>query len=240
MTGKIAGLQLFTLESLAYPFAVLFNLSGNSKETTLKRFNIMDTDSLNPELEALKLQALGCVKCDLSKSRTQVVFGEGYPYADILFIGEGPGYYEDVKGRPFVGRAGQLLDKILSACGFSRSENVYIANILKCRPPGNRDPLPGERELCMPYLMQQIELINPKIIILLGAVALKALIDPEAKITKVRGSWLEWKGRQVMPVYHPAALLRNQALKRDAWEDYKKVVYKYRELVDPDHHSAHV
>jgi len=195
---------------------------------------------LNPDLESLKIRALECRECELCKHRTHVVFGEGYSFADIMFIGEGPGYYEDIQGRPFVGRAGKLLDKILYVCGFSRDDSAYIANIVKCRPPENRDPLPPERESCLPYLFKQIEYINPKIIILLGSVALKALVDPDAKITSVRGTWIEWKGRLLMPVYHPAALLRNQSLKKEAWEDFKKVVRKYRELVNPDHYSAHV
>ncbi len=199
----------------------------------------METD-LNPDLEALNIRALECRNCDLSKHRTHVVFGEGYPFADIMFIGEGPGYHEDIQGRPFVGRAGKLLDKILSVCGFSRDDSAYIANIVKCRPPDNRDPLPLEKESCLPYLFKQIEYINPKIIILLGSVALKGLVNPDAKITSMRGTWIEWKGRLLMPVYHPAALLRNQSLKREAWEDFKKVVHKYRELVNPDHYSAHV
>ncbi len=199
----------------------------------------MEND-LNPDLEALRITAMDCRKCDLCRHRTHVVFGEGYPFADIMFIGEGPGYHEDMKGRPFVGKAGQLLDKILTVCGFSRNDNAYIANIVKCRPPDNRDPLPVEREACLPYLYKQIEYINPKIIILLGSVALKGIVDPDAKITSLRGSWTEWKGRHLMPVYHPAALLRKQSLKREAWEDFKKVVQKYRELVNPDHYSAHV
>ena len=199
----------------------------------------METD-LNPDLESLKIRALECRECELCKYRTNVVFGEGYPFADIMFIGEGPGYHEDIQGRPFVGRAGKLLDNILSVCGFSREDSAYIANIVKCRPPDNRDPLPLERESCLPYLFKQIEYIKPKIIILLGSVALKALVDPHAKITLIRGTWIEWEGHHLMPVYHPAALLRNQSLKREAWEDFKKLVHKYRELVNPHHYSAHV
>lgn len=159
----------------------------------------------------------------------------GNPYAEILIIGEGPGQEEDLQGLPFVGKSGQLLDKILSACGFSREEQVYIANIVKCRPPGNRDPEPQERAACLPWLYQQIALIQPKIIVLLGATALKGLIDPEARITKVRGQWMEWEGFSVLPTFHPSALLRNPGLKKEAWEDFKEVIQKYRELVDPDH-----
>ena len=183
---------------------------------------------------------LSCTRCALSAGRTKLVFGEGNPQAKLMFIGEGPGYYENIQGRPFVGKSGQLLDKILGVCGFTRAEHVYIANIVKCRPPNNRTPLPEERETCLPYLYQQFELIKPKILVLLGATALQGLIDPNARITRVRGQWQEWKGYWVMPTFHPSALLRNPSLKRDAWDDFKKVVLKYRELVNPGHHSDYV
>jgi len=191
-------------------------------------------------LEAFKKEVLSCNKCALGKTRKHLIFGEGNIHAPILIIGEAPGRDEDLQGRPFVGKSGQLLDKILDACGFDRTEHVYISNIIKCRPPGNRVPYPEEIEMCKPLLLRQIELINPKILILLGATALKSIIGPEMRITKVRGNWINWEDRQAMPVYHPSALLRNPALKRDAWEDYKKIVRSYREIVDPSHYSAHV
>ncbi|MFC2104097.1 uracil-DNA glycosylase family protein [Bacteroidota bacterium] len=191
------------------------------------------------EFEQLKQEVNQCTKCVLSKTRTNVVFGEGFSKAEIMCIGEGPGYYEDQQGRPFVGKSGQLLDKILEVCGFNRKEHVFIGNIVKCRPPNNRDPLPEERETCLPFLFKQIELIDPKIIILLGATALKGLIDPNAKITKVRGEWMDWNNRLIMPTFHPSALLRNEKLKRSAWEDFKKVVTKYRELINENHFSEH-
>lgn len=191
------------------------------------------------EFELLKQEIETCTKCNLCTTRNKVVFGEGFRNSKIMCIGEGPGYYEDQQGRPFVGKSGQLLDKILDVCGFNRNEHVFIGNIVKCRPPNNRDPLPEERETCLPYLYKQIELIDPKIIILLGATALKGLIDPNAKITKVRGEWLEWQNRIVMPTFHPSALLRNEKLKRPAWEDFKKVVAKYRELINPNHISGY-
>ncbi|OFX83609.1 MAG: uracil-DNA glycosylase [Bacteroidetes bacterium GWF2_33_16] len=190
-------------------------------------------------LEQLKAEVTECTRCALSQKRTNVVFGEGSPNAKIMCIGEGPGYYEDQMGRPFVGKSGELLDKILGVCGFNRTEHVYIANIVKCRPPENRDPLPEERTTCLPYLLKQIEIIQPTILVLLGATALKGLIDPSAKITQVRGTWLIWNGYKVMPTFHPSALLRNEQLKRPAWEDFKKVVTKYRELVNSNHFSAH-
>lgn len=188
-------------------------------------------------LEELKSRVIACSDCTLRKGCQKVVFGEGNPEARIMVIGEGPGEEEDKQGRPFVGRAGQLLDKILAACGYERFTHVYIANIVKCRPPKNRIPMPEERASCLLHLYEQIKIIRPAIIVLLGATALQGLIDPEAKITGMRGKWLKWQDIWVMPTYHPAALLRNPKLKQPAWEDFKNIVYKYRELVDPGHHS---
>ena len=192
------------------------------------------------ELLLLSHKVKNCTDCDLHLKRTNTVFGAGNPFAEIMLIGEGPGRDEDIQGVPFVGKSGKLLDKIIGACGFIRDDHIYIANIVKCRPPGNRDPEPNERESCLPYLHQQIKLINPKIIVLLGATALKSIIDPEARITRVRGNWMEWENYLVMPTYHPSALLRNEGQKKDAWEDFKMVYYKYRELVDPSHNSPHI
>ncbi|PKP22674.1 MAG: uracil-DNA glycosylase [Bacteroidetes bacterium HGW-Bacteroidetes-21] len=192
---------------------------------------------MNQEYEQLKKTVLACTKCRLSETRTQVVFGEGNPQGGILIIGEGPGRDEDLQGRPFVGRSGKLLDKILADCGFNRTNHVFIANIVKCRPPENRVPLPDEKAACIPFLMKQIELLDPKIILLLGATALNGLVDPKLKITKVRGQWMEWNNRLVMPVFHPSALLRNPNLKPETMEDFKKVVAKYREVIDPKHIS---
>ncbi len=163
-----------------------------------------------------------CRLCPLSKTRTTVVFGEGDPKADLMFIGEAPGYDEDQKGRPFVGRAGQLLTKIIESIGFKR-ENVYIANILKCRPPGNRNPLPSEIAKCSPYLLKQIELIKPKVICALGKFAAQTLLNTETPISKLRGSFHDYRGIKLMPTYHPAYLLRNPAGKREVWLDMKKI-----------------
>jgi DNA polymerase len=193
----------------------------------------------NKIMEDLKSEILQCSKCRLSLSRNNVIFGEGNYNAKVLLIGEAPGRDEDIQGRPFVGKSGQLLDKILEACGFSRQKHLFISNIVKCRPPENRIPTEEEAKVCMPFLIKQIELINPIILVLLGSSALKYLMGPEMRISRTRGTWLNWKDKYVMPVYHPAALLRNTALKRDAWEDYKKIIYKYRELVDPNHYSPH-
>ncbi|MBS7528332.1 uracil-DNA glycosylase [Fusibacter paucivorans] len=180
-------------------------------------------------LTALGNQVLSCEKCALCKGRQNVVFGEGNPNAAIMFIGEGPGEMEDETGRPFVGKSGMLLDKIFEAADIRR-EDVYIANIVKCRPPGNRNPLPEEREACLPYLRQQTRLIKPKIIVLLGSVAAKALIDPQFKITKQHGQWIERKGFFMIATYHPSALLRNPALKKEAWSDFQIIRDKRNEL----------
>lgn len=191
-------------------------------------------------MEELEKEVISCTKCDLHRTRHNVIFGEGNKRAPILVIGEAPGHDEDMIGRPFVGKSGQLLDKIHAACGFTREQHIYISNIVKCRPPGNRTPTDEETRTCVPYLFRQIELINPLILITLGASALRVFFGKEYRITQVRGQWLNWYNRLVMPVYHPAALLRNPNLKRDTWEDYKKVVFKYREFVDKEHHSDYI
>jgi len=191
-------------------------------------------------MEALKAEILNCTKCGLSKTRNHVIFGEGNINAGIMIIGEAPGRDEDMVGRPFVGKSGQLLDKILSACGFTREEHIFISNIVKCRPPDNRVPTPQEANVCMPWLLKQIELINPKILILLGATALKYMVGTEHKITREHGNWINCSHKLTMPVYHPAALLRDPGLKRDTWQDFKKIVVKYHELVNPQHYSAHI
>lgn len=139
-----------------------------------------------------------------------------------------------------MGKSGQMLDKILAACGFNREEHVFISNIVKCRPPDNRAPTPQEAGACIPWLFKQIELVNPKILILLGATALKYMAGSDYTISRDRGNWINWKNMPAMPVYHPAALLYNPLLKFDTWEDFKKIVFKYRDLVDPHHYSPHV
>lgn len=197
------------------------------------------TNETMQNLEELKPEVLSCTKCALSETRTNVVFGNGNPNAEIMLIAEAPGFYEDKSGVVFQGKSGELLDKILAACGFTRNEHIFISNIVKCRPPENRTPSNIEKEACLPYLYSQIEIINPKIIILLGATALKGLIDPNARITQLRGQWINWNNRLIMPTYHPSALLRNPNMKRPVWEDFKNVVAKYRELVNPEHYSKH-
>lgn len=195
---------------------------------------------MHQQLNDLKTEVQHCTKCNLSVNRKQAIFGEGNPNADILIIGEAPGYDEDIVGRPFVGKSGQLLDKILAACGFNRTQHVYISNIVKCHPSQNRVPTPNEAEVCIPYLYKQIEIIDPKILILLGATSLKYMAGTSYRITRDRGKWISINGRFAMPVFHPAALLRNPALKRPTWDDFKEVVRKYRELVDANHKSDYV
>lgn len=175
-------------------------------------------------------QMTDCAKCRLCETRTNVVPGEGNPNAVIMFIGEGPGRDEDLSGRPFVGAAGRLLDKMLGAIGLSREE-VYIANVVKCRPPNNRTPEESEAAACMPYLRGQFALIRPKIIVCLGATAAKYIYDPDIRITRDRGVWKNSKGVWILPTYHPAALLRDESKKRAAWEDMKKLKEKYSEIV---------
>ena len=193
----------------------------------------------NERIAELKEKVVSCRLCTLWEQCTQTVFGEGVPGKGLMVVGEGPGQEEDKSGRPFVGRAGKLLDLILESGGFSRKANAYIANIVKCRPPENRTPLPEEREACLPFLLEQIRYVEPKIIVLLGATALQGLIDAKAKIGNSRGKWIEWQGIQVMPTYHPAALLRNPGYKQVVWDDMKLVIDKYRELVDPGHYCEY-
>ncbi|MDT3699132.1 MAG: uracil-DNA glycosylase [Thermincola sp.] len=180
-------------------------------------------------LEELARLAVTCRRCALRDGCNGVVFGKGSADAKLMFIGEGPGAEEDKQGLPFVGAAGQLLDKIIAAAGFSLKE-VYIANIVKCRPPGNRVPAREEAEACKPWLAKQINLINPKIIVLLGAVALQNMIDYDARITKMRGKWIYRDNIEFMPTYHPAALLRDETKKRPVWEDIKQVRNRFHQL----------
>lgn len=174
-------------------------------------------------ISLLKSEALRCRKCILSRSRKNVVFGAGKRDARLMFIGEAPGYEEDIKGLPFVGRAGMLLTKIIETMHLKR-EDVYICNVLKCRPPQNRNPLPEEISLCIGYLYKQIEYIKPEIICGLGKFASQTLLKIETPITKLRGTWHELRGIKFMPTYHPAYLLRNPGDKKLVWQDMKKIM----------------
>lgn len=174
-----------------------------------------------------------CHKCPLGDTRTKFVYARGNPGADVMFIGEAPGREEDLQGEPFVGKAGQLFDKILAAIKFDPDE-VYIANILKCRPPENRDPLPDEINTCLPHLMEQIQLVKPKIICALGRVAAQALLKTTTPLGKLRKKWHDFNGIPFLVTYHPAALLRFQSYKKDVWEDVQVLRAKYDELVSGD------
>ncbi len=191
-------------------------------------------------MKKLRQEIEHCQACALHRGRNHVIFGEGNPHAPIVLIGEAPGAVEDKTGRPFVGKSGQLLEKILNVSGFNRDEHVFLTNIVRCRPPNNRPPGREEVDACISFLHRQIELIDPAIIVTLGATALKNYLgDNSLKITKLRGKWLEYKNRQVMPVYHPSALLRSPHLKKDTWEDFKLIISRYREEINPDHYSAY-
>ena len=193
-----------------------------------------------PDWETLRKDCLQCRGCALAATRTNVVFGVGRQDAEVLFVGEGPGENEDLQGEPFVGRGGQLLDKMLAAVGLSRAHNIYIANIVKCRPPKNRDPLPEEQEACIGWLRGQFALLRPKIVVCLGRVAACRLISPDFKVTRQHGQFFDKGGTLMMGTLHPAALLRNPSQKPDAFADLlalrEKIgeVCAHTELVYPD------
>lgn len=180
--------------------------------------------------EELRENCLNCRRCGLCETRTNVVVGVGNPRSKVMFIGEGPGENEDLQGEPFVGRGGQLLDKMLAAVNLDRKTNVYIANIVKCRPPKNRDPLPEEQEACIGWLRNQVALIRPKIIVCLGRIAAMRIIKPDIKITREHGQFFEKNGTLMMATLHPAALLRNPNQKPAAFEDFLKLREKIDEL----------
>lgn len=181
-------------------------------------------------LEELQMIIKRCNRCPLSKSRTNTVFGEGSTEAKMMFVGEGPGFNEDRLGRPFVGRAGQLLDRMIESIGLKR-QDIYITNIVKCRPPNNRNPYEDESKVCIEYLRWQVKIINPDIIVCLGAVAARNIIDSNFKITQSRGIWYNKGKFNIIATYHPAALLRDESKKVDAWEDFKNIKKKYEEIL---------
>ena len=184
---------------------------------------------MNTSWPTLTEAVFACEKCRLCQTRTNVVLGEGDLHAPLMFIGEGPGQEEDRQGRPFVGRSGELLTRMIHAIGIERSE-TYICNVVKCRPPGNRNPEPDEAGACLNYLRAQVALVRPKVIALLGRVACQYTLREHISITRDHGRWFERKGVWMMPTFHPAALLRDPAKKRDAWEDFQKLRDKLREV----------
>lgn len=179
--------------------------------------------------DGLNAQIAVCEQCELCRGIHHKVSGQGDPRARLMLIGEGPGAEEDLQGLAFVGAAGQLLTKMLAAIGLTRQE-VYICNVVKCRPPHNRTPLPEEAAACMPFLRAQFSLVRPQVIVLLGATAARAVLGENTRITRDRGVWVEKKGVYFMPTYHPAALLRDESKKRDAWHDFKAVREKMEQL----------
>lgn len=174
-------------------------------------------------LERICGELAGCTRCKLHQRRTNVVFGVGNPHAELVFVGEGPGHDEDIQGIPFVGRAGQLLTQMIIAMGLKR-DDVYIANVVKCRPPDNRTPEKDEIATCLPFLFRQLTNINPKVIVCLGSVAAQALLNTNKSISHFRGQWFDFRGAKLMATYHPAYLLRNPHAKPEVWADLKKVM----------------
>ena len=183
-------------------------------------------------IESISSKIQKCTHCQLARTRTNVVPGEGVPHPDVLVIGEGPGYDEDMQGRPFVGKAGILLDKMLAAINLSRSTNCFIANIVKCRPPQNRDPFPEEEEACFSFLEAQIKVLKPKMILCMGRISGQKMLNTQEPVGKLRGNFFEYNGIPLMITYHPSALLRNQDLKRPAWDDLKKFRQKLDFLLE--------
>lgn len=182
------------------------------------------------DMDTLKAECLACTRCELCATRTNVVFGQGVPDAEVLFVGEGPGQSEDEQGLPFVGRSGQLLDKYLFAIDLDRKKNCYIANIVKCRPPHNRDPLETEQDACIGYLRNQVALVKPKIIVCLGRIAAKRLIDADYRITRQHGQWVERNGVWMTAIYHPSALLRDVSKRPETFDDLLAIRAKIREI----------
>ena len=190
------------------------------------------------ELESIREKCLSCTKCSLSKTRNNIVFSDGIPNEKIMLIGEAPGFYEDQQGKPFVGKAGQLLDRIFASVGFTRKD-IYICNTLKCRPPDNRNPLPEEKEACWEYLKAQIDIIHPKIILLCGNVAVQSILGNVGGITKIRGQWFQGgeivHGAKLMPIFHPSYLLRNDTREKGGpkwlmWQDIQEIRKEYDKL----------
>jgi DNA polymerase len=194
-------------------------------EIGISELSLSQAKEIPPEerLKAIREEIGDCTRCKLCQGRTHIVFGVGNPHATLMFVGEGPGRDEDIQGEPFVGRAGQLLTKMIEAMGLKR-QDVYIANIVKCRPPDNRYPEPDEVETCYPFLLKQIAAIKPKVIVGLGNLAVQTLLDTKKGITALRGHFHDFHGIQLMPTYHPAFLLRNPNMKKPCWEDLKKVM----------------
>ena len=194
------------------------------------------SQTLQSQLDLIKEKCLSCQKCELCKTRHNIVFSGGIPNNKLMLIGEAPGYYEDMQGEPFVGKAGQLLDKIFASVGLSRQKDVYICNTLKCRPPDNRDPLPEEKAACREYLDAQIEILKPRIILLCGRVAVESMMNTKTGITRLRGKWYEGPNfSKMMPIFHPSYLLRNDSREKGSpkwlmWQDIQEIKKVYDQM----------
>ena len=221
------------------PDSAVAKKTVQSRKNTKPLSATVSVDEQFSSLDALRDAACNCQKCPLAPTRNNVVVERGDRHAKILIIGEAPGEQEDLSGLPFVGKSGQLLDKILESVGFDVSKDVYVCNTVKCRPPNNRVPTEIETTTCKPYLLEQIRLVDPKIILLTGATSLKSILGEKLGITKVRGQWYEWDGRLVMPIFHPSYLLRNQSREQGSpkwltWQDVKEIKAKYLEIIGAD------
>lgn len=228
MSEKLINEIRETLASVRSQFEYLSDLGLESLKTDPpgrchEQQSVETNAALEETLDAIRADLGDCHRCDLAASRTELVYGVGNPNARLVLVGEAPGREEDIKGEPFVGEAGRLLDRILLAMGMQR-EDVYICNVLKCRPPNNRDPQPDEVATCEAFLIRQVATIRPQVIVGLGRFAVHCLLKTKAPISRLRGEWQSYQGIPLMPTYHPAYLLRNPDGKRDVWEDMKEVM----------------
>ncbi len=209
------------------------NMTNNVSQSITQESipNITQDSTTNPlSLDELNAKILRCTRCGLARTRNNVVPGMGVQNPEVLVVGEGPGHDEDMQGLPFVGKAGVLLDRMLAAIGLDRKTNCYIANIVKCRPPENRNPFPDEQSACFSFLEAQIHILKPKMILCMGKIAIEKITGQSIAITQKHGEFFEYNGIPVMPTYHPSALLRNEELKRPAWEDLKKFKKRLDEI----------
>lgn len=215
------------------------SIAGNSQFSSLESIPKDSKTAIPPgtyqTLDSLTEHCQQCQRCELGENRTHAVIHRGNPQAPLMIVGEAPGQNEDEQGLPFVGKSGQLLDKILASVNLDSQRDVYICNVNKCRPPGNRKPTPSEMEACKPYLLEQIRLVSPKIILLTGATAVQGILGDKRGITKIRGQWFDWEGRFCMPIFHPAYLLRNPSREQGKpkwlmWQDIQEVKRKLEEI----------
>lgn len=217
----VSGRQLSSLSAGPSPTPILRHVEDEASAILSRHRALSSLGRVGDSLETIAAQVSSCRSCVLCEKRIKPVPGEGCPSPDVLIVGEGPGAEEDERGRPFVGPAGQLLDKMLAAIGLSRERNAFIANVVKCRPPMNRDPAPEEQEACAPFLMRQIAVLKPRAILCVGRVPSQSLLATREPVTRLRGSFHDFHGVPLLCSYHPSALLRNEDLKRPAWEDLK-------------------